>query len=152
MKKIKKVAKRFNVLRFVAIIATRLDMRLQPNRGSSFYRLPTINKVPKEQRDWACPVGRLSDHWQYTNYRGLVVYKTDVEVPKYFWALAINLGPEYSTPWKILQIFESTNDSIRKIDFSNIQKEIKKVLEEATPISHRTHSSLHKEEPCRKPF
>jgi|GEM_PF-7056751 hypothetical protein len=137
MKKIKKVAKKFNVLRFVAIIATRLDMRLQPNRGSSFYRLPTRNKVPKEQRDWACPIGslRLSDHWQYTNYNGLVVYKTDVEVPKYFWALAINLGPEYSTPWKVLQIFESTNDSIRKIDFPNIQKEIKKVLEEAAPIS-----------------
>ncbi len=119
----------------MAIIAKRLNMRFQPNHGSSLYKRPSRKKVIPEQVDWDSPIGtlRLSDHWNYENHYGDTVYKTDEIVPERTWVLAVNKGLNRGrrfNPWKVLQIFQKTGNVnlIRKINFKEIHNEVDKAI------------------------
>lgn len=117
----------FEVIRSIAILVCKLDMSFQPNFGSSFYRLPNKKKLIASQRSWKCPVGtlRLSDHWNYKNYKDEIVYRTDLSVSKKKWALAINYGPGYDKPWHIVQVFEKPK---QQIDFNLMQRMVKEAM------------------------
>lgn len=129
--RINRTAKRLAIPRVIAIISLRLGMTFQPNRGSSFYKRPTREKVPVYQRSWDSPVGtlRLSDHWNYKNSNEELVYRTDNTVPKHKWVLCINTGIP-PRAWKVLQIFkkDENNNMIMSIDFSKITDEINALL------------------------
>jgi len=131
MKSIKKRAEHYSVPRFISIISKRLNMKFQPNRGSSFYKRPSIDKRYSNQEDWDSPFGtlRLSDHWDYVNSNNENVYRTDVDLPKKVWVLCINTGDRPS-PWKVLEIFQEGEkiNIIRNIDFKKIQRETDKIL------------------------
>lgn len=126
----KKKTKRLQVPRYIAIIVTRLNMVFQPNKGSSFYKRPSKNKILPGQANWDSPVGtlRLSNHWNYENIHDELVYVTNTNVPRGKWVLSVNTGTK-PKPWKVLQIFEvKQGNVIRKIDFNPIQREINSLL------------------------
>ncbi len=127
----KKAVKRLQVPRYVVIIAKRLNMNFQPNRGSSFYKRPYKKRIPDYQKNWNSPVGtlRLSDHWGYENSKAESVYRTDAYIPKGQWALCINAKEPISSSWKVLFIFETKKSNvIREVDFKKVEEEIKQSL------------------------
>lgn len=129
MRNFKKKAKRQDVPRFIAIISTRLNMKFQPIKGSSFYKRPAKDRIIKGQEEWNSPVGtlRLSDHWNYFNQAEKLVGQTDIFVPPKMWALSVNTGRALKA-WKVLKVFECKVNVIRDIDFISIQKEIEIAL------------------------
>jgi hypothetical protein len=130
MEKIKKRVKRQRVPRYVAIIAKRLNMVFQPNRGSSFYKRPSIKKIIDDQKEWNSPLGtlRLSDHWNYENSRDDIAYKTNITILEDTWILCVNSGLK-ERPWKVLEIFnQKKGNVIRNINFRKIQSEVDQIL------------------------
>lgn len=131
MENIKKRTEHYAVPRFISIISKRLNMKFQPNRGSSFYKRPSEDKRFCIQKDWNSPFGtlRLSDHWDYINSNRENVYRTDVDLTKKVWALCINTGNRPES-WKVLEIFKEGEkiNIIRNIDFKKIQLEIDEIL------------------------
>ena len=123
MERVKSKAKRLRIPRKVAIIATKLGIRFQPNRGSSLYRLPGKKKIFSSQKNWMSPVGtlRVSDHWGYENSDGNIVYRSDIPVTG--WAIGINdgIGPN---PWKIILKFDEM--SVSEFNYESIESEIRK--------------------------
>ena len=105
---------------YVRVIAFNLGLTFQPNKGSSFYKLPPKDQIPVHQRGWDTPIGtlRLSDHWNYINNYDESVYNTNVHIPEGKWALCINAGA--SPAWRVLKIFYSNSTSM-KIDFFRIK-------------------------------
>ena len=131
METINKRKKRLAVPRFISIISKRLNMKSQPNRGSSIYLKLSKNKIINGQEDLECPMGtlRLSDHWDYENSRCKNVFRTDITLSKGVWALCINTC-EPIKPWKVLEVFKigKNINIIKNINFQKIQLEIDKLL------------------------
>ncbi|KKS54133.1 MAG: hypothetical protein UV20_C0040G0004 [Candidatus Magasanikbacteria bacterium GW2011_GWA2_42_32] len=131
--KIEEAKTNFKIPRYLAIIATKLNMSFQPSRrGSSMYRKPSAKKVLESQKDWKMPVGtlRLSDHWNFhkCNWESdeeKTIFATDIPVAKNTWVLAINTGQK-PKPWKVLHVFtlQKGKNIIREIDCNKIQSEI----------------------------
>ncbi len=109
----------------IRYVSKGLGMTYQPNKGSSFYKLPPKDKIPTYQRGWDTPIGtwRLSDHWNYVNNYGELVYNTDSRIPEGKWALCVNVG--VSPAWRVLKVFYSTNSVI---SVSKIKEEIENYI------------------------
>ncbi|MES2023483.1 MAG: hypothetical protein V4439_02255 [Patescibacteria group bacterium] len=153
MRNIKKVRRELDVPRHVAIIATRLGIKFQPNSGSSMYKLPPKEKIIPGQEDWNCPFGtlRLSDHWgilKCSCYEEQnsgecncpIVFQTDVPVPTGSWVLAVN-----NDGWKVVHIFQlKKSNIIYSLDFNKIKFEVEKAcyMNEAMVIKPNQHGQL----------
>lgn len=127
---IKRTTAAAHIPRLITLIAIRLGINKQPNKGSSLYKVPGDKHIPKDQKSWQCPIGtlRLSDHWNYTNQSGREVFNTTHSIPSRTWALCINTGHE-ENPWKVLDIFQIDGSNIlRNISFPKIEKEIRNVM------------------------
>lgn len=125
-KKINQIKKFCNVPRYIAITALKLNLVIQPNKGSSLYQRTPQKMVKKEQRDWNSPVGtiRLSNHWNYKNDDGKLVYRTNNKTKKGVWALGINSG-DSKTPWKIILVLDDSR--IESINFGLLKNSIYKL-------------------------